>query len=292
MTRRSAIAIAVLSSILSSLGWIFQGNAVHAIGPMTVVCAQGLLAGLYYLFYIRSPSKRIPLALIQTHWKKLAEFTLLRGIVGGILVCYALTLSESIKTMFFTKLEPYFVLFWAWLLQNQRITRDHALLLAIHVSGAILLSTGGQFSLAQSQWGDLLLISAVGIFSYTYIHAGDLSKTLGASHVNGLSSIATGLATLPAALLLAPAEAWNLYSVGWLNLIVVVALFNIFALTMWFSALRHLENWLVSALRAVGPVFAAPIAWACFNQSLTLSQIFGAGIVLVTSGMLARKKFA
>lgn len=290
MTRQQAVLIAILSSVLSSLCWIFQDRAVDSLGPMAVVSAQGILVGLLYLFHSRSRAKRISAALLREHWRELVEYTLLRGLLGGALVCYALMLSGSIKVMFFTKLEPYFVLFWAWLLEGQRINRSHALLLAVHVFGAILLSTGGKISLEQSQLGDLMLIVAVGIFSYTYLHAGRLSKELGPMHVNGLSSLLTGLASLPIALIISPPGIWTIHAPGWIDIAILVIVFNVVSMTMWFAALRYLEGWLVSALRAVGPVVAAPIAYLFFGQALTEIQIFGAGLVLLTSGMLARRK--
>lgn len=290
ITRRTAITFAILSSMLSSLGWVFQGQAVLALTPMVVASAQGLLSGLLYFAHLRWTGTKFPLGLVKQHARAIAEFTLLRGVLAGILLCYALLTTDSIKAMFFTKLEPYFVIFWSWLFTRQTISRYHAALLVVHIAGAVLLSTGGHFDLGHSQWGDLMVVVAVGLNSYTYMHAARLSKEMGAVHVNGISAIASGVCLLPLAIWLAPASAWNIFSLGWLNLLIVVLMFNVVALTLWYAALRHIDGWLVSALRAVGPVFAAPIAWYFWNQSLSEMQTLGAAIVLLTSAMLALAK--
>ncbi len=292
MLRSHAVFIAIASSVLSSLGWIFQDRAVDALGPMTVVSAQGILVGALYLLRCGSVQHRLTWSELRAHRRDFIELTLLRGVIGGTLICYALLLSGSIKVMFFTKLEPYLVLFWGWLLAKQTISRSHAGLLAVHVAGAILLSTGGNFSLAESQQGDLLLVMAVALSSYTYLHAGRLSREFGAAQVNGITSLATGIITLPAALILAPDSIWSYQAIGWSDLLILVVLFNVFALTMWFAALKYLETWLVSALRAVGPVVAAPVAWMFFDQNLSALQILGAALVVTTSALLVKARAA
>ncbi len=278
--------------MLSSLGWIFQGVAVLALTPLVVASVQGILAGVIYLIHLRWTGAKIPRALIRENARDLIEFTFLRSFLASILFCYALQTTDAIKIMFFTKLEPYFVIFWTWLLLGQKVSRYHGVLLAVHIWGAILLSTGARFNLTQSQWGDLMVVGAEAILSYSYLHAARLSKSLGAVHTNGISGLASGLALLPLAIFTAPLAAWNIFTIGWLNLVIVVLLFNVFALTLWYAALRHIEPWLVSALRAVGPVLAAPLAWIFLGERLSSVQIGGAAIVLLTSALLAFGKSA
>jgi probable blue pigment (indigoidine) exporter len=59
-------------------------------------------------------------------------------------------------------------------------------------------------------------------------------------------------------------------------------------MTLWYWALERLDGWLVSALRAVGPVLAAPVAWIFFEQKLSPLQILGAAIVLLTAFLLSK----
>ncbi|MBN8549345.1 MAG: DMT family transporter [Deltaproteobacteria bacterium] len=290
ITRRTAIFFAILSSVLSSLGWIFQGEAVTALKPLIVASAQGILTGFIYYIHLRWTGTAFPLEKLKHNARDMFEFTFLRGFLASILLCYALVTTDSMKAMFFTKLEPYFIIFWSWILTGQTISRYHGALLAVHIVGAILLSTGGHFDLGHSQWGDLMVVVAVGLNSYSYLHATRLSKELGSVHVNGISAFVSGLFLLPFALAFSPLAAWNVFTFGWFNLLMVVLLFNVFALTLWYTALRHIEGWLVSALRAVGPVFAAPLAWIFVGQELGEIQILGAAIVLLTSAMLALAK--
>lgn len=286
--RETAIALAVASSVLSSIGWVFQGAAVGALDPLSVAAIQGILSGVVYFVYLRPFRARIPTESLRRHARELLIFILLRAVFGAILLNYALEVSGSIKVMFFTKLEPYFILFWMWLIQNKTIGRYHLALLLVHIAGAVLLSVGNDLQFGAAQFGDLLLVLAMGMLSFSQLYVSKLSQEVGPTHLNGLSSLASGLLLLLPALVISPVTVWNPLQIGWAYVLIVVLLFNVISMTMWYAALRYLEAWLVSAVRAVGPVFAAPVAWLLFGEMLTSVQIVGALIVLVTSAILAK----
>jgi drug/metabolite transporter (DMT)-like permease len=286
--QRLALAAAITSSLLSSLTWVFQGAAVLALNPLSVASAQCLLTGVIYLLGCAITKSAPPLASLRGHAREFCSFVFLRYFLGGILFCYALLYSGSIKVMFFTKIEPYFILFWSWLLYQRTISRTHTLLLGVHIGGAILLSMGGPFESNMSAWGDAVLIVGLAVISYSYLQATRLAKELGSIHLNGAASILGGLMLLPIALVASPIELWNPWQQGWLYVLIVAIIFNVFSMTLWYWALARIESWLVSALRAVGPVLAAPFAWIFFDQTLTGLQLFGAFVVLATSAALAQ----
>jgi drug/metabolite transporter (DMT)-like permease len=70
-----------------------------------------------------------------------------------------------------------------------------------------------------------------------------------------------------------------------------VLMFYVASTILWFYSLSAVSAWLNSALRCLGPVFAAPIAWLFFDKSLDGIQIVGATIVVGTSiAMIIRPK--
>lgn len=283
-----AVAAAIFSSLVSSSAWLFQGQAIAYLSPLPVAALQGLLAGVIYLGWLLISKQTIPLQKVSLHGRALSEFVILRGVLASILLCYAQIDTPSVKVMFFTKLEPYFILLWSWVLYRSTISSAHVAWLSVHIGGALLLSLGGEQTLLFELRGDLLIFLAVAILSFTYLHAKKLTKELGSVHVNGICSILGGLILLPIAYLVAPPGVWNPFQIGWAYLIGLVISFNVIGLTLWYWSFHHLPEWLVSALRAVGPVLAAPIAWIVFDQTLTYLQILGALVILYTSAMMAR----
>ena len=72
-------------------------------------------------------------------------------------------------------------------------------------------------------------------------------------------------------------------------LLVYIALFYVFALPMWYASLQTVKGWIVSALRAIGPVLGAPFVYIFFGQTLSPLQIISAILVLLTSILIAKE---
>ena len=60
-------------------------------------------------------------------------------------------------------------------------------------------------------------------------------------------------------------------------------------MTMWLASLKSVKGWIVSALRAIGPIAGVPVAWLLFGEILTPIQILGGIIVLITSVVIAKE---
>jgi len=280
---------AILSSVFSSLSVIFQIKSIQYLSPY-VVASLALIIGALFFFVGFLVTKQFPkISLLRANLFSLVALIVLRCLAGNFLFVYSLSLTTGIKAMFFTKAEPYFVLFWYWILKKGSVKGKHIALLLLHVVGAIFLSTGGNFHLGKDQLGDGLILVAMACSSLSYFYGMDASHALGARATNAITQFCGGLILLPIALLYATPENWSLASPGWAYLAIHILLFNIIALTLWFKALRSIDAWIVSALRAIGPVVAAPLAWVFLGEVLNPIQIIAAVVVLLTSALIARE---
>jgi len=190
--------------------------------------------------------------------------------------------------MFLTKIEPYLVLLIQIVWFNHRTSPQHLALLAVHIVGALLLSTGGVFEFSLNTLGDLLLFIAVAGNALLYMPTQHYSHKLGALYAAGFSQLLGGLFLLPLMLIFAR-DSLILSSehlVGWYYAFLTVLFFHVLSTGMWFASMRHVPAWLASALRSFGPVFAAPVAWVWFDQRLSLIQTAGACIVVLTSAWM------
>ncbi|MCO6431122.1 MAG: DMT family transporter [Deltaproteobacteria bacterium] len=288
-TSAKGLYAAIFSSLLSSLGIVIQAEAIKLLGPLTVCAGASLFGSLILLTLLFLRGEYPDLALLRRHLASLISLTILRGVVGALLFVYALSLTPSIKAMFFTKAEPYLVIFWSWLLGRGGIARREGVLLVLHIAAAVVLSTSGRLSFERAQLGDLLILLALACSSLSYIVGKSVTQAIGAKLTNALTQLFSAVLLLPAAIYLAPPGAWNFVSLGWAYLWLQVLMFNIIALTLWFYAIKTIDGWIVSALRAVGPLAAAPFAWYLFDQSLTPLQLAAGGVVLATSAAIARQ---
>lgn len=285
----SDLILAILSPFFSSISTIFQAQATKLLNPL-IVSSVGAVLGSFLLFIILFFRKgKINVKKLKSHSKEVIIMVILRNLFGQLLLAYGLSLTTGIKAIFFTKTEPYFVLFWHWLLKKEKVKPKYLILLLFHIVGAVMLSTGGNFILNKPQIGDLLIILAIGLFSLSYSYGKTLANNIGPLTANAITLGIAGIVLLPFALFINTFPSPTLHQTGWLYLLVSVVLFNVIGLTFWFSSLKTVPAWIVSSLRALGPLLGAPVAFFIFRETLTYAQILGGIIVLITSFIIARE---
>lgn len=289
LSRVECIAAAIFSSVLSSVATLFKVQGVDSVPPLLAASIGVLFGGLLTFTYLLVRRNVPSLEVLRSVWKPLAILILCRPIISNILFTIGLCYSTGIKAVFLTKMEPYLVIFWVWLLDGKRPSPQHLTLLIVHIGGAMLLSAGDTMTLASLHWGDLIIFSAVVMAALSYRYAPQLTRTLAPMQASCVVELSGGLLTLPLALAFSPLE-WNAeLAAGWGYVGVHAVLFYVFALSLWYASLQNLDGWLSSALRSIGPLIAAPIAWIAFGETLNGIQICGAVVVLATSCLITKK---
>jgi drug/metabolite transporter (DMT)-like permease len=159
------------------------------------------------------------------------------------------------------------------------------LLLAIHLAGAIVLSTGGSLVISADTLGDLLILVAVTGNAALYGPSQRYAQQMGAFYASGLSQLIGGVVLIPFLIATSPDSYIGSpeHVTGWYYALATVVVFYVLSTGLWFFSLKEVPAWLASALRCVGPVIAAPIAWLVFNEGLTTLQTCGALVVVGTS---------
>ncbi len=273
------------ASLLSSVGWIFEGEAVARLSPLAAIAVSAFSGGCILVGFA-ALSKRCSRASLGTALSpRFILFSLFRSALVSLVFAYSLTLTSSTKTMFLTKIEPYIVLLIQILFHGHRTSAQHIILLGIHVVGAVLLSTGGDLSLSEGTTGDLLILAAIAANAALYAPSQRYTQSMGAIAASGASQLIAGLFLLPFAFIFTPHDFTFMgdNGVGWGYTATCIVVFYVLSTALWFSSLKDIPAWLASALRCVGPVIAAPIAWIVFQKPLSPSQTLGAMLVVATS---------
>jgi probable blue pigment (indigoidine) exporter len=271
--------------MLSSIGWIFEGEAIARLAPVPVICLASLLGGACLLSLGACTGKRSLKEILPYITLSFLIFSVFRSGILSLLFGYCLTLTSSTKAMFLTKIEPYIVLLIQILFHGHRTTPAHLLLLGAHLAGAVVLSTGGSLVLSTDRWGDILILVAVTGNAALYGPSQRYAQQMGAFYASGSSQLLGGIALTPL-LLATPIHSFvgaPEHLVGWYYTLATVVVFYILSTGLWFFSLKEVPAWLASALRCVGPIIAAPIAWLVFGQGLTPLQSLGGLVVVGTS---------
>jgi drug/metabolite transporter (DMT)-like permease len=285
------ILAAILSAILSSITWITNGEAIRILSPLIVAAFSSLFAAVITIILIplllKKEKRGFPsLTKLRSLWIPFLFVSLIRNVIGFLLFDYSLLYTSSAKVMFLTKMEPYIVLGLHAALYGERIERGDSLLLLLHIAGAILLSAGSNLSFTFEQWGDVLVLLGLLAGASAYKPGKVLSEAFGSVQTTVLTSLFSAVVLIPFALMI---DGHRVFSPsvdifrGFLFMIVSVLMFYVAGTILWFYSLSAIPAWLNSALRCLGPVVAAPIAWLFFDKSLEGIQIVGATIVIWTS---------
>ena len=280
---------AIVSPILSSILTIYKTRAIKLLDVPTFLFFNAFFGFLTLLALPGLKKEKLDFNKIKNNKRDLFSLISTRYIIADIILVLGLSQTEAIKAIFFTKAEPYFVLFWHWLINHEKIKSSHLSLLAIHIFGAILLSTGGIFTgVGAPQIGDFAVITAMGFYSFSYFPASKLVRTIGPQASNMIGLFSAAIIFLPIFIIFSGSHIFK-FSEGWLYLIIQAVLLTSASLTLWFASLKSVKEWMVSALRAVGPLIGAPFAFFFFGETLSSVQIVGAGLVLTTSFLIARE---
>jgi drug/metabolite transporter (DMT)-like permease len=134
----------------------------------------------------------------------------------------------------------------------------------------------------------LLILVATIIAASTYRDGARLSQTLGSFAASGITTLAGSC--LAAILFILVPNSWpeSLWHSGSAFFFGHVLLFYVLSMPLWYKAIASVKGWMVSALRAVGPLAGLPLAAVLLGERLDMVQLIGGVVVILTSAAIAR----
>ena len=268
-------------------------GTVKEINPIFIAGLGGTIGGIILLAAIQFSKNPITKIQLRKNKKDLLQMTFFRTMLGQTMLLVGLSLTLPIKAIFFTKIEPYFVLLWERVKLKEKIHRKHLALLGMHIFGAFMLSTGLELtSFGTTHIGDLLIILSMFVMSFTYIVGKRLSHSFGSIKTTAITTFVGSFIVLTAVLMMLPLSVPANFSVSylpWLYFGLYVVMWYPISLPLWYSSLKFVRGWIVSALRIVGPIVGAAVAFFLFGNTLNEIQIIGVVIVLITSFLIVRE---
>jgi len=283
------VLFTILSPFFSSVATIFKTGAAKNLSPLIVIVVGGIIGSIILFFLSKLFCEKLNFQKLKANRKDLLLVLIFRSLLGELFLTIGLAQTQAVKAIFFTKIEPYFVLILAWIFLKEKVRPKHLFLLLIHLIGAIILSTGGNINIVgKAQIGDLFIIIAMGFFASSYNFGKQLAHNVGPISSNAITMVMASLMLLPFLFVFTKPETFT-NPMGWKYLLAYVILFNVISLTFWYASLKTVKGWIVSSLRYVGPILGAPVAYFLLGETLSLTQIFGAAIIIITSFLIVKE---
>lgn len=289
--RDVGITFAILSAVIGSISSVLTSEGTKMISPLFFASFGAIIPGLILLASLYFSKKKLNIIKNLSKFKSdFLKLIILRPIIGHVILLIGFSLTQPIRVIFFTRFEPIFVMLWGYFLFRERINSREILIVISMIFGGILLSSGGEFSsLTQASIGDLLIAVSMIFLSYSYFYAQKLSKKVGSRLTNSLALIIGGTVVIPFMLIFSGFN-FSTDPSAWFYFLAYAIGFNVISLTLWYAALKTAKGWTVSALRTIGPITGASVAFLFFGNTLNIIQLIGAIIIISCVLVLAKFK--
>lgn len=278
---------AILAPIFIAASVIF----VNQIGPQNpfIIAGYSQFISVLILFTVLKLSRQnLSIKKILTSFRgPLAKVVISRALIGNVLLTAGFLLTTSVKAIVLLRIEPLFVFLWSLLLLSEKPTIKKFGLLTLLVFGSVLvLSPGGAFS--GITLGDLAVMGGLLFLSYSYIPASIVSKEANPFGLVILTNLFGGVIILLASLFLFPMEEFVLPQRASLMMLGSIVSFYVIGLPLWSYAFKTVKPWVVAALASLETVAGLLIAVAIVGDIITLVQVVGASVVLLSTYLIAK----
>ncbi len=125
MENYNGLIAAILSPFFSSVATIFKTGAAKNLSPLIVIVIGGIIGSIILFFLSKLFREKINFQKIKANRKDFLLVLLLRTLLGELFFTFGLSQTSAIKAIFFSKIEPYFVLILAWIFLKERLRSKH-----------------------------------------------------------------------------------------------------------------------------------------------------------------------
>lgn len=232
--------------------------------------------------HLKSASKR--------DWCFFAAQALSAGVLFNCLMLIGLNYTDANIAGIITSALPALIALLSWMILGEKLSSQKALCIFFASIGLVIVaySKFGSATHNNSFIGDLIVLFALLPEACYYIlckmHSGRLPVFLTSALMNGINA----LILIPAIFL----SKWDPASISMTNwaILLIISLSSGLFYVFWFVGSKHVDSVMASLSTAVMPIATAIFAWIILSEKLTLLQILGMGLVVMSISLYARRE--
>lgn len=222
-------------------------------------------------------------------WYFFASQALCAGVLFNCLMLLGLNHTDANIAGIITSALPALIALLSWLILGEKLSSQKAMCI-FFASVGLLIVAYSKFKGAtyhHSFIGDFIVLVALFPEACYYIlcklHSGKLPVFLTSALMNGINALILIPATFPID--------WGLTSISIVNwaILLLVSLSSGLFYVFWFVGAKHVDGVMASLSTAIMPIATAVFAWLILGESLTLLQIIGMGLVVMSIALYARR---
>ena len=232
-------------------------------------------------------------------WKQLRNIKLLIGIgivfsIVPVLLVVGYDLAGAVNSSLALKSEVIFALLAGYIFLNEkRISKIQILFCIILFLGLFIAITQGFFNLLEFNFGVLIILLAVIIFTVThaFTKSGFDRNEISPIQVVFLRNLLSGTLMLLTYFIFFPLEGLiAVFSSGYLIYPFLMALDWSFSLLFWYRTLSYIPIGKAGVIMSLTPITSAVFSWAILGEMITYYHLIGIVIITVSIYMIVREK--
>ncbi len=274
---------------------LFLGSAMLAFGPLLVRLADvGPVASAFWRMALAAPVLIVVALVLRTREAERASFRALPWGVAAVagaffaadLIVWHLGIVRTTmaNATLFANTTAFMLAGWALLVRRERPGASTLQSLALAGAGALLLFGSSAQLGAAHLLGDLLSLCAAGFYTGYLLTIMRLRGRLSTATVLAMSTFASVLVLLPAALL-EPAAFWP---GDWRPVLGLAVSSQLLGQGLMVFASGRLPTFVVGIGLLVQPLVSAAAGWLMFGEALGPAELLGAGMIAAALVLIRR----
>ena len=232
-------------------------------------------------------------------WKQLRNIKLLIGIgivfsIVPVLLVVGYDLAGAVNSSLALKSEVIFALLAGYIFLNEkRISKIQILFCIILFLGLFIAITQGFFDLLEFNFGVLIILLAVIIFTVThaFTKSGFDRNEISPIQVVFLRNLLSGTLMLLTYFIFFPLEGLiTVFSSGYLIYPFLMALDWSFSLLFWYRTLSYISIGKAGVIMSLTPITSAVFSWIILGELITYYHLIGIIIVTISIYVIVREK--
>jgi drug/metabolite transporter (DMT)-like permease len=248
---------------------------------------------------IREDDSRIEVFEKQLNgWKMKRNSTLLFSIalvfsIVPVLLYMGFELAGNVNSSLTLKTEIIFSMIYGHLILKEKITKIQIIFSGVLFTGLILAVTQGSFNLLEFNFGVLILLIDVAIFTFmhTLTKKGLDRKEITPIQVVFIRNILSSMFLLFFYIFIFPQRNLSIFldPINYVFFILMAFVYG-FALLTWYKTLSFIEIGRATIIVSITPIITAFFSFLIFGEILTIYHIIGTIIVIVSIYMIVKEK--
>ncbi|BCZ98280.1 TPA: EamA family transporter [Legionella pneumophila subsp. pneumophila] len=285
----------IFAQIMVGINIVFSKYVLSSIPIIYILALRFTLAAvILLLLHWLTPAKKLPvysyfLQLKRRDWFFIFAQALSAGVLFNFLILWGLQYTDANVAGIITSALPAIIAIMSWLILGEKISGKKAICVGFATLGLVVIACDklGDINVSHSFLGDALVLTSLLPEAMYYIlskmHVNSLPVFLISSLLNGINAI-----LLLFCLSFSTWDSFTIHTLDWLILIILglsSGLFYVF----WYFGCQTVDGVMASLSTAVMPLATVTIAWIFLGEQLTIGQIIGMGMVILSITVYAKR---